>query len=127
MHEKINNPLKMWTILIENYEYKANTIAELFTRFPHEPLAAENPNSLKDWIRDGYCMEKRMMFNMEFIVELETFLINNGVFFNWIIYEDKYLGIRIQPTKIDFNPILKDCIIFDNFSTHRNWMNLPNI
>ena len=32
------------------------------------------------------------------------------------------------PTKIDFNPILKDCITFDNFSTYRDWMNLtaPN-
>lgn len=124
MGEDKKYPLKMWVILIESYEYKADVIADIFTRFSCEPLAEENQCTLKDWIQDGYCVEKRMMFNTDYIVKLESFLIKNGIFFNWIIYKEEYLGIRIQPTKIDFNPVLKDCMVFDDFGKYRNWMNL---
>ena len=116
--------VKMWVILTENYNYKADTIAEIFAHISCEPLAPENSVKLEDWIEDGYKMEKRLMFNMDFLEDLENFLIKNGIFFNWIIYENDYIGIRIQPTKIDFNPILKDCMTFDNYSTYREWMNL---
>lgn len=118
------NPLKMWVILTENYNYKADTIAEIFARISCEKLASENNTTLDSWINDGFIMEKRLMFNEYYLNDLETFLIKNGIFFNWIIYKDEYIGIRIQPTKIDFEPILADCLSFENYSAYRAWMNL---
>lgn len=118
------DPLKIWVILTENYNYKADTIAEIFLRISLDPLGEENPVTLQDWANDGYKTEKRLMLNSNFLEKLENFLIKNGIFFNWVIYKNEYIGIRIQPTRIDFNPILADCLTFDNYSAYREWMNI---
>ena len=114
--------LKMWIILLENYNYKPETIFDLSKFIVSKQFNTENNVLFSDWVNDGMYQEKFMMYNTGFLFKLEDFLIKNGIHFNWINYKNKDIGIRIQPTKIDFSGILYDCMTFEKFSWYRHYM-----
>ena len=121
-------PYKMWIILIENVNYTAENIFNISYNAVIEDFCQENKNNLFEiWKKDGALVEKRMMYNMGMLEKLERFLINNGIYFNWIKYKGAFIGIRIQPTKINFNSYLADCMTLEKFSWHRVYMNIPKI
>ncbi len=127
MNEEVTK-VKFWMILLENINYTADTIFDIAAKSVLEPMNYEGSDTLlSSWVQDGYNIEKRMIFNMYFLENIESFLIKNGIFFNWIIYNGEYIGIRIHPTRIDFLPILKDCMTLKSFATYRAWMNIDKL
>jgi len=124
---KNKSELKFWFILLENINYNAEAIFNIASQNSINDLEKYyNFESVYDeWINNGCNIQKYMIYNISFLENIEKFLISNGIFFNWIKHEDKYIGIRIHPTKIDFTPILKDCMDFKQFSKNRAYMNIP--
>jgi len=116
-------PYKVWYILLENVNYTAENIFNIAHNAAIEPFYSEKLMEL--WKIGNFQTEKRMMFNIEFLERLESFLIKNGIYFNWIKYNGEYVGIRIQPSLVDFNGILKDCMTLEEFSKNRSYMNIP--
>jgi hypothetical protein len=117
LYHKNMFPYKVWYILLEDVNYTADNIFNISHKISLEPFYSDNLMEL--WEMGDYQIEKRMMYNMKFLEELEEFLIKNGIYFNWIKYKEEYIGIRIQPSLIDFNGILKDCMTFKEFSWNR--------
>jgi len=124
LYSKKMFPYKVWYILLEDIDYKANEIFDIAHNAAIEPFYSENLRRL--WDMGENQIEKRMMYNMSFLDKLEAFLIKNGIYFNWIMRNNEYIGIRIQPSLVDFNGILKDCMTFEEFSWNRFYMNVEN-
>jgi len=116
---------KVWYILLENVNYTADVIFDIAHNITFEPFYSMDLMDL--WKINNYSTCKRMVYNMSYLDNLESFLIKNGIYFNWIKYKNEYIGIRIHPCTIDFNGILKDCMTFKEFSRNRFYMNIPNI
>jgi hypothetical protein len=113
---------KVWYILLENVNYTAENIFNISHNIALESFHKEHDEIKKLWDNDKNIVEIRMMYNMYFLEKLESFLITNGILFNWIIYQNEYIGIRIHPTTINFNGLLIDCMTLDEFAKHRDYM-----
>jgi len=113
-------PHKVWYVLLEGLNFKPENIFNMVHTASIEPFNNERLREL--WALGNFKIEKRMIFNMEFLENFESFLIKNGLHFNWIMFEGEYIGIRVQPTKTDFNRLLFDCLTFEEFGWHRNYM-----
>jgi len=106
--------MTLWVVLLEDVDYNAEFIFNLGKKIS---LNNEHYNLFKEWSSNPKT-DTRMMYSLDFLYGLETFLIKNGVLFDWI--DD--IGIRILPTKIDFSAILDDCLSMNEFAEHRNYM-----
>jgi hypothetical protein len=115
-------PYKVWYVLLEDVNYTADTIFNIAHNVSLKPFYSDDLMGF--WKLGNYQVQKRMMYNIEFLENLESFLIKNGIYFNWIKHKEKYIGIRIQPSLIDFDGILKDCMTFEEFSWNRFYMNI---
>jgi len=115
-------PYKVWYILLENLDYTAENIFNIAHDSAIKSFYSDDLMEL--WRLGNYQTEKRMMFNIKFLENLENFLIKNGIYFNWIKYNGEYIGIRIHPSLVDFNGILKDCMTFQEFAKNRSYMNI---
>ena len=119
----MNEKTKFWFLLLENINYTAENLFNISAKCVTEPLIYEGTeNLINEWVKDDYIIEKRMAFNMQYLYSIEDFLIKNGIFFNWIKYNNDIIGIRIHPTKIDFSGIFADCMTLESFSWHREYM-----
>jgi len=115
-------PYKVWYILLENLDYTAENIFNIAHNSAIKPFYSDESTEL--WRSSNYQTEKHMMFNIKFLENLETFLIKNGIYFNWIKYNEEYIGIRIHPSLVDFSGILKDCMTLQEFAKNRSYMNI---
>jgi hypothetical protein len=117
-------PSKVWLVLLEEVNYNPETIFNIAKTSSVEPFnretRVEEQEIFDTWKKEEYPMEKRMIYNMNFLENIEDFLISNGIHFNWIQYSGNYVGIRIHPTGINFNAVLSDCMTFEKFSWHRH-------
>lgn len=119
----MNRKTKFWFILLENVNYTAENLFNISAKCVSEPMLHEFSENLNNnWIKDGYIIEKKMIYNIDFLYIIEDFLIKNGIYFNWIEYQDETIGIRIHPTTIDFYGLLADCMSLERFSWHREYM-----
>jgi len=117
--------VKLWVILLEDYNYTADVLFDIGAISCNEPFYHELSEGLREkWIQDGMHIEKRMIFNLHFLEGIEDFLIKNGVLFNFIKYKEDIIGIRIHPSEIDFDGILKDCMTLYQFQKNRIYMQI---
>jgi hypothetical protein len=114
--------IKVWFILLENINYTPSTIFNIAYKLGVEDFQYDN-EYIYEWRNDPN-IEIKMIYNEKFLEDIEQFLINNGILFNWVEYNNEVLGIRIYPSKIDFEPILKDCMTFEEFSLNREYMKI---
>jgi len=63
----------------------------------------------------------KMIYNLEYLYRLESFLIENGYIFKWIEKGNILLGIEVTGASIDsdFLEYIKDCISFQKHIKYR--------
>jgi len=119
---------KMWFILLEDINYNAENISNIFSSASVRPFESEDNNinqiMFDKWQDNNFQIKKYMVFKMYMLDNLEKFFIKNGILFNWIIYKNNYIGLRVQPTKVDLSALVKDSMTFELFSWNREYMNI---
>lgn len=118
--EEANNliPLKCWFILREDLQYSSSRLLTIGIKNISAPFYYENIR--KAWVDQGSRFETYMMFNMRFLENLESLLIEKGQIFKWIYDNKTPVGILIEPSRFYFRDlILKDCMTLDEYAIHR--------
>jgi hypothetical protein len=81
-------------------------------------------DDIETWKKQGKNIDIRMMFNYDYLLKLEDFLIRYGFFFSWINYNNQIIGIEIHPTGIDLEPVIGDCMTLNQYSKNRDYIGL---
>jgi len=105
--------LKAWFVLKEDNIYSAKYLMDISIKTINKKLYDET--SREQWVQDGSNYEVKFIFNETYLYKLEKMLISNGVLFKWI--DD--IGIFLEPSSIDFNAWLYDCMTIDEYALNR--------
>ena len=108
-------PLKVWIILREDITYTYNRILNIGL---NSSYLIEGTEEYNEW-RKRNITKTYMTFNLDYLYQKETYLINNGIKFEWI-YENKVpVGIITHPTrKYLTDNILRYSLTLEEYSKH---------
>jgi hypothetical protein len=109
--------LKAWFVLKENNIYSAKYLMDISINTISKKMFNE---PIRDnWVKEGSNYNVKFTFNETFLYKLEKLLIDNGIYFSWIEDDDNIIGIFIEPTNIDLNAWIYDCMTIDEYARNR--------
>ena len=110
-------PLKIWYILREDIEYSSDRLFNIVINSVTEPFYDDEIRN--EWLKNGKKTRKYMIYNINFLEELESIFIKNGISFKWIKDNTTFVGILVEPTRIVLSNLLNDCLTLKDFSKNR--------
>jgi len=114
----LQEPLKCWLVLKEDLKYSSERLLNIGV----SSMCSEfNSSTRKQWMDTGSHFSTYFILNTEFLYNIESYLIENGIFFKWIEGSNKNpVGILIEPSSTNFRKtILHDCMTLKEYAKNR--------
>jgi len=120
-----NIPLKTYIIIREDLTYSSERLINIVKSV----FSIDFNNSLVEdikekWLNDGSKNKNYTVFNMNFLLNIEEYLIENGIIFRFIEEGKTTVGLFIEPTSINLREtVLNDCMTLEEYVKSREEFN----